>query len=382
MRSSRRTNSVLLVVTLLLLGLSVFTWWQTEHRAERFERGQKFLPNLDPDEIDGIEIRQKEDRVLLERTAEGDRFRVANAHGYRADTARVNRLLRDLLELGLEKEVGRSTPELAEELGVARLEGGALPGETLEIALLDDAGEDMVRFLMGESPEDLQGRYVRRVPPRTTEDEPSTIYITRQGLSADVEPERWVDQEILDVPRSEIRAIRGDGFEIARVPVDNPGENPVEKGVEKELESEDDDAPELGPLELRRPEGTPSGKVGSVKRVLSPLRFQKHHLADAEEVRDLVFGRALEVELRDGSAYRLELATRGEQHFLRVDAFHTLGEVYLDRDASEDEVRETSDVLLRADELQAFADYHGSWIYEVSDVTAERVGVESSELVD
>ena len=65
-------NNRLAVVALALLVLSAFTYWRDVSRAERFERGQKFLSNLNPDEIGKISITKgtadDTESVTLERS--------------------------------------------------------------------------------------------------------------------------------------------------------------------------------------------------------------------------------------------------------------------------------------------------------------------------
>ena len=367
----QKTNQTMLAAVVLMLVLSAFTYRSSVIRADRFERGQKFLPTLDVDAVAEVVMRKGDgagSEVVLRRTAGGDRFVVQSADGYRADNAEVNRLLRKFLDLKLEKEVGEASDSLAEELGVA------LPGEsgpaagTVEVALRNAADQDVVRFLVGEefSGDGTSGRYLRRVG--SGDDEADTIYLTQGRVDLEVDGDSFVDQEILNVERDEIVAIRGDGFVFRR---------------------EQDEDGEYGDLTLESlgEDEKESSKARGTKGVLSPLRFTKHHLADAPEVQGLTFDTSLEVELKDGTGYVLELAqvddSSGESKaFLRVRGFNSTEQVYIDRDASEDEVRETSELLERADEIADFTDYHGSWVYEVTSTVADRVGVEASELVD
>ena len=86
-----RYNHVLLSAAALLLVLSAFTYHNSVTRAERFERGQKFLSNLNPDEIAKIELAKGEESTVLERTAGGDRFVITSADGYYASNREVNR---------------------------------------------------------------------------------------------------------------------------------------------------------------------------------------------------------------------------------------------------------------------------------------------------
>lgn len=373
---TQKTNQIMLATAVLMLVLSAFTYRSSITRADRFERGQKFLPTLDVDAVAEIVMREggtDRTEVVLRRTAAGDRFVVQSADGYRADNAEVNRLLRKFLDLKLEKEVGDATDSLAEDLGVA-LPGESGPADgTVEVVLRNAADQDVVRFLVGDAftEDGSSGRYLRRVGSSGASAD--TIYLTQSRVDLEVDGDPYVDQEILNVDRDEIAAIRGDGFVFSRTSEDPE----AEVGV-------------LGDLTL---EGLAEGdkessKARSLKGVLSPLRFTKHFVADALEVQGLAFDTSLEIELKDGTGYVLDLARvegadDGEsKSYLRIRGFNSTEQVYIDRDASEDQVRETSELLERADELVDFNEYHGSWIYEVTSTVADRVGVEASELVD
>ena len=112
-----KTNRNLLVAVAVLFLLSALTYRQSVGRAERFQRGQLFLSNLNPDEIATIEISKGDEMVSLRR--QGDRFTTVEKQDYPASNASVNKFLRDLLEIGLEREIGRSDG-LAEEQAQGR----------------------------------------------------------------------------------------------------------------------------------------------------------------------------------------------------------------------------------------------------------------------
>ena len=347
----KQQNQILAVAAVVLFLLSAWTYRDSVHRAERFERGQDFLPNPNPDEIARIEIKKGGEETVLRRSPEGDRFVIPSADGYRAQNSAVNRLIKDVLELSLEKRVGEGEA-LDEELELVT--GEERPESTIEVALINDAGSDMVRFLVGKAFEG-GGNYVRRVDGNDR-----TVYLTNKRVFLQTEGEDFVDKLILDVPRDQVASVRGQDFAF-------------EKGEEE--------GATLSLVDL--PEGKrESSQASQVKTVLQGLRFIAHHLADAAEAQGLVFDRQIEVQLDDGSGYVLESAARGDRHYLRIGAFHTAGRISIAQDASEEEVRETSEVLERADELQGFNAFHGSWVYEVTVNTADRVRATKSDLLD
>ena len=136
-------NRKLAVVAIVLLILSVWAYRSSLVRAERFERGQPFLANLNPDEIAEIVITKGAESVTLKRGE--DSFTIAEAEGYPAKNESVNRFIRNLLELKLEKNVG-SGEDLHQELEL-------VPGgdNTTEVVLSNAAEKEMVHFLVGKN---------------------------------------------------------------------------------------------------------------------------------------------------------------------------------------------------------------------------------------
>ncbi len=197
MNAVSKTNRKLTILTVVLMALSLWAYRESVNRADRFQRGQVFLSNLNPDEIARVEIRQADESVTLER--QGETFRVVEEQGYPASNAAVNRLVGDLLELSLEKEVGTGT-ELA-----AELELEPVGPSTVEVLFQDAAQKEMVRMRLGLPFEGGPGRYVQRLD---RPDDP--IYLTSGEVHVTVDSSAFLRQQIIDVPVSEIaRIVRG-----------------------------------------------------------------------------------------------------------------------------------------------------------------------------
>lgn len=377
MQQQSKTNRTLAIAAVALFLLSFLSYRESVERAERFERGQQFLPNLNPDEIAKVTLQKGEEETVLERR--GDEFVVQTANGYPADNQAVNRFIKDVLDLSLEKEVG-SGAELETELGLEP--GGA---ETTEVVFANDAGKEMVRFLVGNAFEGeggAAGNYVRR-----TDADENTIYLTSSRVYLETDSETFVRKEILDIERDQVVAIEGEDFRFARDTGDAMAEDVTEEDATEEDATEEDVASTAAtdaPLELLDvPAGKkPSSLANQLKNVLSGLRFTENYLADAPEVRGLVFGPPLTVELGDQSGYRLAVVERGGDHFLRIEGFHKVSQVEITLDADEDEVRQTSKLLERGDEIQQFNELHGSWIYKVNESVANRVGARKADLLE
>jgi hypothetical protein len=342
-----KTNRNLLMVVAVLFALSALTYWQTQGRADRFQRGQLFLSNLNPDEIATIELSKGEETVTLRR--QGDQFTVVEKRGYPAGNASVNRLLRDLLEIGLEREVG-SGAGLAEELGLEP------PGpETVEVALIDSASQEMVRLRVGDSSEGGAGSYVQRL-----DEKESPIFLTSRGVRLDTDAGSYLDKAIVDHPASEVTRLSGPDFVLAK---------PAEGG-------------ELTLTDLPANRQLKASEASRLSSILSGLRFDEVFVADDNQVAGLRFEPALTIDLSDGSGYELLHATEGERHFLKIRGTNQVQQVAITVDESDEELKEKAEMLSRADEIDAFNSFHGSWVYEISDFTAEKLQLKRSDLME
>lgn len=342
-----KTNRNLLIGVAVLFLLSVLTYRQSVGRADRFQRGQLFLSNLNPDEIATIELTQGEESVTLRR--QGDQFTVVEKQDYPASNSSVNRFLRDLLEIGLEREVGTGDA-LAQELGIE-----PPTAETLEVALTGTADKEMVRLRVGDTSEEGAGNYVQRL-----DEENAPIYLTSRGVHLSADGSSFLEKGIVDHPGSEVIRIEGSDF----------------------LLQQDPDGEDLVLQDLPAGRQLSSSQLNRVKGALSGLRFEDVFVADHSEVSGLEFDQTLRIDLADGSGYVLSHAQEGDRHFLRIHGHNEVQQVAITVDESEEELEKKAEMLSRADEIDAFNSFHGSWIYEISDFAAQKLQLQRSDLLE
>lgn len=353
----RKLNTTLATVAAVLLLLSLWAYRDSVTRADRFERGQKFLQALDVDQIATIQLRGsggegEEGTSVTLRRGEGT-FLIAEAEGYPARNETVNRLLRDLLDLSLERELGKGD-SAAEAAGLDT--GGAQ-----EIHLLDASGDTMVRFRYADT--EGAGVAVQRLAAEDEEAEESDaqpVYLTEQALNVASDVDGFLDKDILDIQQGDLARIEGADFAF---------ETPEEGSGLKLVD-------------------VPSGRqekiseVNKVKSALSYLTFDQVFLANAPEVAGLDFDQHLKFWLDEQTGYELSGAERDGRHFLQLRSFHTVDQITFSTEEADEELQEKADLRLRLDELEDFNRLHGSWIYEVSERVAERLQLRKVDLIE
>jgi uncharacterized protein DUF4340 len=340
-------NLKLAVVAALLLAGSVWIYADSVSRGDRFERGKKLLPNLAIDEVSNIVLTEGGKTTTLKRGEKG--FTIAEVHDYPAKNESVNRLLRDLLDIGLEKEVGTGA-DLAKELEIDP------PTEhTTEVVLRNAAGEDMVRLRLGKNFDTREGRYVKRL-----DQENAPIFLTSAAVFLSTSPEMLLDKDILDVAASKVVRIDGPDY-VLQAPEKNA-------------------TPVLTGLPAGKKEKT--SETARLRSVLERLSFDQVYLADDPAVANLAFEPRLRVGLDDDTNYTLSLAKSGDKSYLQVRGDHSIGQVMITLDTPKEELKEKADQLTRADEIAKFNQFHGSWVYEIPSATAAKLELHQKDLVE
>ncbi|HVR28579.1 MAG TPA: DUF4340 domain-containing protein [Thermoanaerobaculia bacterium] len=341
------TNLKLAIAAVLLLAVSVWVWADSLSRGDRFQRGRKLLPNLALDEVSTIVITEGGETTTLRRGADG--FTVAEVHDYPAKNETVNRFLRDLLDVGLEKEVGTGA-DLAREL---ELEPPT--DTTIDVTLRNAAGQDMVRLRLGKTFTDGAGRYLQRL-----DRENAPIYLTSAGVFLSTTADEFLDKEIVDEPPSKVVRVEGVDFVLAA----------AEEGA----------TPSLTRVPAGKKEKT--SETARLRSLLDRLTFDRVYLADDPEVRDLAFERRLRVFLDDETSYTLSAASRDDRSFLEIRGDHAIGQVMITLETPEDELREKAAQLTRAEQIGQFNEFHSSWVYEIPRATADKLALTERDLVE
>jgi len=345
-------NIKLAIAAVCLLALSAFSYYNSVTRAERFERGQKFLTQLNPDNIATIAITKGETSVTLRKGEEA--FSVVEKDNYPAKNESVNRFINDMLDIGLEKPVGRGA-SLEQELELAQSENA------MTVVLKNDGGKEMVRFRVGKSSDGGRGNYIQRM-----DGDDQTIFLTSRGVYLSATADAFLEKEILDLEKDVIASIQGNGWQITR---------PEEDGA----------------LTLQ---GIPAGKkaksseVSQVTGALTGLRYEKVFAADDPAVTGLGFGNPVVFALKNQTGYTVTTATADDKTYAKVvgnfdrSAVQEAGTIDRSAQMSEDEMKERSDTLTAAQGIQDFNDFHGAWVYELSEYVAKRFTKTKDDLIE
>ncbi len=341
---------VMVVITATLLTTARY------RPRERFVRGTPLVQAIDTEDIHTIRIVDRDDTVTLAR-ADDREFVVAELHNYPADRTAINRLIvRDVLDITCDAVVTRD-PDLHDQFGVT--EGHP---DAIQISFLDRDGEPLVELIRGKSSE-RGGVYVRLLGE-------NRVYRTRASFWPDTRPLDYVDNTIAEAERRHLKRVE------------------VQIG-EKEpyvIERDDENNPRLQgiPDGMRAKEHAPR----DVFEALTRLDFTGVLTAEDFDEMDLEWDAAYTADLFTGLRYRLELASRDDDHYIRVRADWLEGKRaeiqawITEPDSGDAQTRRADAVVLHQDLSREFNAQHGGWVYRIARHKARHLRRPFDELIE
>lgn len=153
-----------------------------------------FLPELQAqvNDLDWLRIRGAGDTVVATLQRADDHWRVAEAHGYRADWVRLRALLSDLVQAEI-VEAKTDNPTYYDRLGVEDVTAPAAAGLQIEFA----EGTGLPAVIVGKRAEGRGGRYARRA------DAPASALLDR-NLDLPTAAKDWLETAIVDIADDEV----------------------------------------------------------------------------------------------------------------------------------------------------------------------------------
>lgn len=215
-----RNILILIVVAAVLAAAAVFSRKGEEERKASGQLGHDLFPDLDVNAVIGIEMVSPNSTVAVARGESG--WVVPQKFGYPADFGRVKEFLLGLTELKRGMPVpanddDRASLQLLDPAQSASIDEGSA---ATRLTLYSEDGSVMQSLLVGKSHEGERpegsgpagfggfpsGRYI---------DIDGTVYLLSENLSEIGQGvDRWLEKQILNIPRSEILHVSRTGAEI------------------------------------------------------------------------------------------------------------------------------------------------------------------------
>lgn len=288
---SKRLVTILWCIAGLLAALTLIVkYGQDQGNAQpaKIAQGEVLLEDLPLEELSTLRIEDAENTLTIQK--EEGQWSVGERADYKADFAKLTRLLRSLTEVPVAQSK-RAGPAFNERFGMDP-EAESQDNHGYEIAFLNAEGQEIQTLLVGKDTSNKgpgsAGKYIR------LGDEPEAIYAVNESffdLTAD--PAAWLDREFFSISGIKSIALQTNGSDsIAGWTVSRSNAN-SDFTVQNLKDGRQPQADKLTPL----------------KTVLSnPLFEDVFTSEEAQKKRDESRARQLTIETFDGFKYVLDYA--------------------------------------------------------------------------
>lgn len=281
----------IVILTVALVGVA---WKVSEDKAAQTDvsRSELYPGMLDRlNEVTRLEVRSSRHTTSLERSADGQRWLVANKDGFPATFSEVKRVILQVAGLVI-VEAKTNRADSYARIGVDDVTAAGATGTEVKASAAD--GKPLFGLVVGNPRSGAaEQRYVRRVGEEQA-------WLVDGALSLDADPIRWLDARIADIDTARVREVR----------IEQPGLPPVliRKDERKDNFFTLQDVPEGF---IAKSKAT----VSAIGAVLLDLRF--NDVAAASAVAAATPARTLRITTFDGLVATLDDFELGERKLTR-----------------------------------------------------------------
>jgi len=345
---SNKKLFILAVIATVMLVWAVVQWRISNAPRKAVDGVVYLIQGLDPADIGTIEIKERQSTVTLKRDKEG--FVVVNKDNYPADTARINDLLGECLEIKT-GELYTDDKRNHKDLGVTEADAEGI------VKFFRSDGTLLTGIVIGKSRQAGRGCFIRLA----ASDE---VYVTDERPTISERAMNYIDQEIISVNQEDIESVTISSPNDFYTLRETEGRNVI-------LE----DLPEGKKLK--------ADVYGMVFTALTGLYFQDVK-AGSSFGQQLNFNRKYICSLKDSTVYTIDIANKDDKTYITCRAeFTDTTPVTKERAVeSQEQLKQKEAKLLAKRRAKKFTAAHQGWIYEIAGYKAANLTKGLDEILE
>ncbi len=330
---SNKKLAILGVVAAVVLACAIFQTKLANRPPADLKEVSYLIQGLATDKIGSIEVKGKNDQVILSRGGNG--FVVASKDNYPANADMISDLITVCLDIR-SAELTTDDPANHVDLGVTE------EGAEFVVRFFDRESNLITGIVISEADPEKRTRYARLI---TDED----VHLILNVPQLDASPIHYINKELFVINRDKIESVT----------VKSPSETYTLK--------KDGDSVTL--------DNIPDGKKlrdekihDQVFNALAGMTFDDV-INQSSASADLKFDKTFTCKLSDSTVYTLQVAVKDEKTFIKCTAeFADKSEITKTQGVveSQEVLKEKETKLLARDSAENFAEDHAGWIYQAS----------------
>jgi len=289
----KNTLLILAVVCVVLIGIFYFVSREKMKSISSLETGITAPFEIDPEKIANITISDETTKVNL--SLENDEWRVEEKSNYPADFKKIYEFILSVLQIKPVQMVTEKK-DYYDRFGVK--DHGENSNSKM-ISLNDKDNRELLKIILGQEravSKGMPGGQYMRIFGK------NQVYLISKELDAPSEPADWLNKDILDVQRKDIRSIA----------VSAPQEE------EKVLLSKKDQNSEFELDHIPEGKKMNTGTVNLLSDGLTGLRFEEVYPPDSDMVKDLAFDTTYTAALFNGTVYNVTISEKDNKVYIKI----------------------------------------------------------------
>ena len=321
----------LTILTSVLFIISLFVFYFENRRGTDLVADSELVKGLDASAIYRMEIKFKGNQTI-NISREENRFILKNHKGHPASPERLNDTIFKLANIQVREKVA-SSPSARDLANYALDESGR---EVL-VQIYGLKGEKLFGLSIGKSYKSF-GNYVQK-------EGQSEVYLSNEPIHLSSNYLDYVEPRLLQIPKEDI----------AKVEIQINGK----KGEVKKA------------------------KADAYFTAFSLVAFDDFFRPDESEMSGLNFSDEIIIHLKNKLTYRLDLAKKGEQSFLKIHALldDIPEQVEINKNDSPEKLKEVEGMAKAQAEAQRFNVLKAPWIYRIDEMTAKKILKDPKDLL-
>ncbi len=327
------------IVTGVLFITSIFVYLNENKRGTDLLTGSDYVKGLDINKIQKIDLSFSGGKKLTLKR-DSNRFVLANHEAYPASTNKVNDLIYKIASIEVKEKVESGVDE--DDLKKYELDNGK---KKYLVEIFDNDGYKTVAFRVGKNYKG-KGNYLFK-------EGQGDIYLSKENLWLNSSYKDFINTVLLEVDTKDIEKVSlsaGQPIEIVKKEKEFVVENPKNKKFKKE-------------------------KVEEYIRSFSSLRFEEFLSFTDPKVMGLQFDKDLVVKLKNNLIYKISLAKKNDEHFVRVAALleEKQNRFVVKQDTDKEELSKIEEMIQAQAEAQRVNLERGTWVYKINKAEYEKI---------
>ena len=329
----------LAILTSVLFLISIIVFINENKRGTDLLLGSDYIKGLDVEKIKEIIVIPK-DASKISFMRDGAKFLLRDHKSYPASSAKVNELIYKIASIQVkEKIAGGAGDDMLKKFELDSTSRKYL------IEIIDNDGKKTVSFSVGRSSKG-RGYYL-------FSEKSGDIYLSKSDFTISSSHQGYINKTFLGLKKDSISEVIIQEKSIIKL-VSNGARFIMDSPKGKKIKED---------------------KISEYMDNFSSISFEDYYEHNSPQVQSLRFGQGVDVHLKNKLVYKMRLAKKGDDCFIKASAHATNipKQIVVGKEDGDEKLKNVEDIINAQKEYQRFNEERASWVYKINRSTYDNL---------